>query len=56
MLTELAKNADGNGVYSEAASSGGIKTGAVKRGNFWFPFETGYSVQKSGGEVTFWKK
>ena len=49
VLTELAKNADGNGVYSEAASSGGIKTGAVKRGNFWFPFETGYSVQKSGG-------
>lgn len=48
-LAELAKNADGNGVYSEAASSGGIKTGAVKRGNFWFPFETGYSVQKSGG-------
>ena len=49
VLTELAKNADGNGVYSESASSGGIKAGAVKRGNFWFPFETGYSVQKSGG-------
>ncbi len=49
VLTELAKNADGNGVYSESASSGGIKTGAVKRGNFWFPFETGYSVQKPGG-------
>lgn len=48
-LAELEKNADGNGIYSESASSGGIKTGAVKRGNFWFPFETGYSVQKSGG-------
>lgn len=47
-LAQLQKNADGNGVYNEKASVGGVISGAVKRGDFWFPFETGYNVQKAG--------
>ncbi|RCL63569.1 MAG: hypothetical protein DBW80_02565 [Bacteroidetes bacterium] len=48
-LTPLPKDEAGNIVYSEAAGTTSIKTGALKLGNFWYPFETGYSVQKSGG-------
>ena len=55
-LAQLQKNADGNGVYSEKASGGGVKAGAVKRGNFWFPFETGYNVQKAGNASYILKK
>ncbi|MGB1119249.1 MAG: hypothetical protein ACPGYR_02030 [Chitinophagales bacterium] len=48
-LAPLPKDEAGNIVYSEAAGSTSIKTGALKLGNLWYPFETGYSVQKSGG-------
>ena len=49
LAQRMTKDEEGNIVYSEAASSTSIKMGALKLGNLWYPFKTGYSVQKSGG-------
>ena len=48
-LNPLPKDDGGNGVHTEEAQSSGPITGAFLLNDIWYPFNTGYSVQKSGG-------